>query len=187
MSEPDANVIVGPSPTTTGGGCSPPSSSAQRRCPTSPRRAGFPISGPPRRSPGSLASRLVVGDADGGLRVDDDAFRRAARAARARPPSDEHAGEPEERRKVLEAFVRNGRITSMPTAPREARVVLDWLAQRFDLGRRYSEAEVNAALEGHADDHVVAASLPRRRGLLDRAERRVLAVGRNRRAERRTA
>jgi hypothetical protein len=118
-----------------------------------------------------LASHLVVGDADGGLRVDDDAFRRAARAARARPPSDEHAGEPGQRRKVLEAFVRNGRITSMPTAPWKREIVLDWLAGTFDVGRHYSEADVNAALEGHADDH---ASLRRAlvdAGLLDRAAR----------------
>ena len=36
------------------------------------------------------------------------AFQRAARAALARPPRSEHAGEPEDRRKVLDAFVHDG-------------------------------------------------------------------------------
>ena len=89
-------------------------------------------------------------------------FADAARAALARPPSDEHAGETPERRKVLEAFVRDGRITSMPTAPAKREILFDWLAGTFEVGRRYSEAEVNAALDGHAEDH---ASL--RRALVD--------------------
>jgi hypothetical protein len=107
-------------------------------------------------------TRLVVSDADGGLRVDGAVFAEAARAALARPPSDEHAGETPERRKVLEAFVRDGRITSMPTAPAKREIILDWLAGTFEVGRRYSESEVNAALDGHAEDH---ASL--RRALVD--------------------
>ncbi len=121
---------------------------------------------PDQRAAKALArlvdSRLVVGDDDGGLRVDGAAIARAARAALARPPSDEHADETPERRKVLEAFVRDGRITSMPTAPAKREIVFDWLAGTFEVGRRYSEAEINAALEGHAEDH---ASL--RRALVD--------------------
>ena len=99
-------------------------------------------------------SGLVVSDSDGGLRVDGAVFAGAARAALARPPSDEHIGETPDRRKVLEVFVRDGRITSMPTAPAKREILFDWLAGRFEVGRRYSEAEVNAALDGHADDHV---------------------------------
>lgn len=105
---------------------------------------------------------LVVSDHDGGLRVDESVFAGAARAALARPPSDEHAGETPERRKVLEAFVRGGRITSMPTAPAKRAILFDWLVGTFEVGRRYSEAEVNAELDGHAEDH---ASL--RRALVD--------------------
>jgi hypothetical protein len=101
-----------------------------------------------------VKTRLVLIDADGGLRVDGTVFLGAARAALARPPSDEHAGETPARRKVLEAFVRDGRITSMPTSPAKRLILLDWLAGTFEVGRRYSEAEVNAALDGHAEDHV---------------------------------
>jgi hypothetical protein len=109
-----------------------------------------------------VASGLVISTSDGGLVVDGDAFREAARTALTRPPSDEHAGEPDVRRKVLEAFVRGGRITSMPTVPWKRTIVFDWLAGTFEVGRRYTEAEVNAALEGHAEDY---ASL--RRALVD--------------------
>jgi hypothetical protein len=115
-------------------------------------------------------SHLVVCDDDGGLRVDGSAFRRAARVALARPPSDEHAGEPPERRKVLEAFVRDGRITSMPTVPWKREIVLDWLAGRFEVGRHYSEPDVTAALEGHAEDRVSLRRALVDAGLLDRAE-----------------
>jgi hypothetical protein len=171
MSEPDANVIAGALGDTDrrrllaaielGASTLPDAAKASG---LSDRRAGKALAR-------LLASHLVAGDADGGLRVDDDAFRRAARAARARPPSDEHAGEPEQRRKVLEAFVRDGRISSMPTAPWKRAIVLDWLAGRFDVGRHYSEAQVNAALEGHAEDHAALRRALVDAGLLDRAER----------------
>jgi hypothetical protein len=111
---------------------------------------------------------LVVSESGIGLRVDGAVFTRAARAALSRPPSDEHAGEPQARRKVLDAFVRDGRITSMPTASGKREILLDWLAGRFDVGRRYTEAEVNAALDGHAEDHVSLRRALVDAGMLDR-------------------
>ena len=45
---------------------------------------------------------------------------------------------------MLDAFVRDGRITSIPAAHAKRLVVLDWLAQDFEPGRRYPEREVNA-------------------------------------------
>jgi hypothetical protein len=47
---------------------------------------------------------------------------------------------------VLRAFVRDGRLTSIPAARSKRIVVLDLLAQEFDPGRRYSEAVVNLIL-----------------------------------------
>jgi hypothetical protein len=114
-----------------------------------------------------VANRLVASDAGGALRVDGDVFRRAASAALARP-SDEHAGETPERRKVLDAFVRGGRITAMPASVPKRLVLLDWLAGTFDVGRRYTEAEVNAALDGHVEDHVSLRRALVDAGLLDR-------------------
>ena len=97
-------------------------------------------------------NRLV----SGGLVIDADddhhvlleaAFQLAARAiAAARPVSDEHGDAPADEAKVLRAFVRDGRLTSIPSAWAKRRIVLDWLAQRFEPGRRYSEAMVNLTL-----------------------------------------
>jgi hypothetical protein len=114
---------------------------------------------------------LVVSDPGSGLRVDSSIYSRAARAALSSPPSDEHADEPPGRRKVLDAFVRGGRITSMPSAPAKREIVLDWLAGTFDVGRRYTEAEVNAALDNHAEDHVSLRRALVDAGMLDRDDR----------------
>jgi hypothetical protein len=121
---------------------------------------------------GKALTKLVAGGllrTDGKTyEVDAVAISRAARAALARPPSDEHSGEPPARRKVLDVFVRNGRIESMPTAPSKRRIVFDWLAGRFEIGHRYTEAEVNALLEGHAEDHVSLRRALVDQGFLDR-------------------
>jgi hypothetical protein len=72
-------------------------------------------------------------------------------------------------RKVLDAFVRDGRITSIPAGRGKRLVLLDWLAQDFEPGRRYGEASVNAIL---APRHPDTATLRRYlvdEGLLDRA------------------
>ena len=68
------------------------------------------------RALGRLADAGLVVDGGARLVVDGAAFQRAARAALARPPSDEHADETGERRRVMEAFVRDGRLTSIPAA-----------------------------------------------------------------------
>jgi hypothetical protein len=95
---------------------------------------------------------LVVAGDNGALVVLGAAFQRAARQALARPRRNEHAGEPDDRRKVLDAFVRDGRITSLPAARTKRRLLLDWLAQDFEPGRRYTEARVNAILERRHPD-----------------------------------
>jgi hypothetical protein len=96
----------------------------------------------------SLASAgLVVQGHDGGpLVVLGQAFAMAARAALARPRSSEHAEQPDDVRRVLDAFVRDGRLVQIPTARPKRLVVLDWLAQDFEPGVRYSEPMVNLVL-----------------------------------------
>lgn len=96
---------------------------------------------------------LVVSGDDGALVVLGAAFQRAARVALARPKRVEHASELDQaRRKVLEAFVHDGRITSIPSARGKRLVVLDWVAQDFELGVRYRERDVNAILGQRHDD-----------------------------------
>jgi hypothetical protein len=94
---------------------------------------------------------LVAGDG-GRLTVVSDVFQQAARTALARPPLSEHDGLPEEARKVMNAFVVDGRLQSIPTSHTKRMVILDWLVQAFEPGRRYSEAMVNLTLgQRHPD------------------------------------
>jgi len=58
-----------------------------------------------------------------------------------------------EREKVLRAFTSDGRITSMPAKWSRKLVLLDVVAQSFDPGRAYTEAEVNEVLLGWHDDY----------------------------------
>jgi hypothetical protein len=112
---------------------------------------------------------LVVQGDSGGLYVVGAAFKVAAREALSRPSSDEHADRPEEMRRVFDAFVRDGRLTQIPTSRQKRLVVLDWLAQDFEPGTRYSEPMVNLILgKRHADTAALRRYLVDE-GLLDRA------------------
>jgi hypothetical protein len=114
--------------------------------------------GLPARQAGAALARLV--EADLVVRSDDGthvlleaAFAHAARAAAPRRgPTGEHDDEPEEAARVLRVFVRNGRLTQIPTQRSKRLVVLDRLSQEFEPGRRYSERTVNAVLgRWHSD------------------------------------
>ena len=45
---------------------------------------------------------------------------------------------------VLAKYVKDGQLTAVPKEEDEREVILDWLAQKFDLERRYTEEEVTA-------------------------------------------
>jgi hypothetical protein len=90
----------------------------------------------------------LVLDADGRLHPLGEAFALAARAEAERAPRpDEHPDEPADVARVLRAFVRDGRLVSIPSVHAKRLVVLDWITQRFEPGRRYPEARVNLILE----------------------------------------
>lgn len=111
---------------------------------------------------------LITGG--GGFVVDGAVFQQAAREALARPAPTEHDDEPAEVRKVLHAFVTDGRLHTIPTARAKRLVVLDWLAQQFEPGRRYSEQAVNLMLgQRHADTAALRRYLVDD-GFLDRAD-----------------
>jgi hypothetical protein len=119
------------------------------------------------RAAGKALARLV----DAGLVVRDklgehfvvvEAFRMAARAAAPAEAPDEHPDAPPDAARVLRAFVREGRLTSIPASHGKRQVILDLLAQEFEPGRRYTERQVNATL---ARWHPDTASL--RRYLVD--------------------
>jgi hypothetical protein len=49
-------------------------------------------------------------------------------------------------------FIKNGRLVIVPSKRAKLRPVLEHIAQSFEPGRSYPEAEVNEILEGfHAD------------------------------------
>jgi hypothetical protein len=117
------------------------------------RTAGLDLRAASRALQRLIDAGLVERGTDGTLHLLEAAFAMAARAEAARVPrTDEHAGQPQDVARVLRAFVRDGRLTSIPTTRAKRLVVLDWLAQRFEPGERYSEARVNLVIgQVHAD------------------------------------
>jgi hypothetical protein len=80
------------------------------------------------------------------LSLHTDQFGAAARAAaEAAPPPEPLSSDPAEDA-VLSAFVRNGRLVSIPAQQSKRRVVLEHLVRVFEPGVRYPEREVNALL-----------------------------------------
>lgn len=55
--------------------------------------------------------------------------------------------------KVLKTFVREGIIVMLPAQPEKRKVLLDYLMEDFELGRAYTEQEVNFKLLDHYDDY----------------------------------
>jgi hypothetical protein len=53
----------------------------------------------------------------------------------------------------LRAFVRDGRIMMLPAKRTRRRLLLDQVAQAFEPGRTYPEAEVGQILKAFFDDH----------------------------------
>jgi hypothetical protein len=120
------------------------------------------------RALGRLVDAGLVTSEPGGLAIVETVFTRAAREALARPKRSEHEDEPAERRKVLDAFVHDGRITSVPAARGKRIVVLDWLAQAFEPGVRYAEREVNEIIVARHPDPALLRRHLVDEGLLDR-------------------
>ncbi len=87
-----------------------------------------------------------------------------------RPQATEFADAPDESRKVLRAFVVDGRLQSIPVAPAKRKVILDWLAQDFEPGKKYSEAMVNLMLGQRNADTAALRRYLVDYGFLDRAE-----------------
>jgi hypothetical protein len=105
------------------------------------------------RAVGSALSKLVEGgllSSDKlGYRVQEHEIRLAARSstdADADADVDEHGDEPAARAKVLRAFIKEGRLLSIPTSHAKRQIILDVLAQDFEPGVRYSEKQVNLVI-----------------------------------------
>lgn len=135
------------------------------------------------RSAGTALARLV--EAELVVRGDDgthlllgEAFRLAAMAAAPpRPAPDPTGNAPDDQAKVLRTFLRAGRLVRIPAKHSQRLIVLDHLAQRFEVGERFTERQVNATLRPLHDD---VAALRRHlvdEGFLDRAAGRYWRAG----------
>ena len=99
-----------------------------------------------------VGAGLVERAEDGTLALLAEAFALAARAAAPIERDDDVGDVDPDAAKVLRAFVRDGRLSGIPTSRTKRLVVLDMLAQEFEPGERYSEAMVNLTLgRWHAD------------------------------------
>ena len=55
--------------------------------------------------------------------------------------------------KVLQTFVENGRITAIPSRYKKRQVILNWLVEKFERDRRYTEAELSEMLQEYHPDY----------------------------------
>ena len=81
-----------------------------------------------------------------------DVFQYAARTEVAEKPPSVHADQPADIARVLDVAFTDGKLVQWPSKHSKRLVVLDHLAQNFQIGTRYSEAEVNDILRVFNDD-----------------------------------
>jgi len=100
--------------------------------------------------------RLVAGglvDQQGAAFVlRSEVFQSAARSeAPAKAPS-AHPDQPDDVARVLDVAFKDGKLVQWPAKQSKRLIVLDHLAQNFDIGTRYTEAQVNDMLRVYNDD-----------------------------------
>jgi len=122
---------------------------------------------------GRVLPRLISGGVvaqDGGLHVDLNRFREAAldRPERQRELPDATA----EQAQVLRNFVEDGRLRALPVRASQRRVVLEYLAARFDRDVEYAEADVNELLGRFHPDYASLRRYLVDEGLLSRSDGR---------------
>lgn len=102
-----------------------------------------------RLSRGGLVERTP----EGGWRLRPDRLKQVARAAAPAAADDDHGASDPRAAAVLRAFLRDGRLVSIPAVRSKRVVVLDHIAMVFEIGVRYPEREVDALLRAFHADH----------------------------------
>jgi hypothetical protein len=121
------------------------------------------------RALGQLLGAGIVTQGGEGLEVDLRAFADAARTASPPRRKLELADATPKQTAVLRNFVdEDGRIPALPAREAKRRVVLEYVAQRFEPGREYDEKQVNGVLLELFDDYVTLRRLLVDEGLLAR-------------------
>ena len=99
-----------------------------------------------------LATAGLVLRSDETFAVRDDAFEVAARAEAIAPEPSPHSDQPYDVARVLDLAFKDGQLVQWPAKRAKRLVVLDFMAQRFDIGQRYKETEVNNRLRSFGAD-----------------------------------
>jgi hypothetical protein len=71
--------------------------------------------------------------------------------------------------KVLRTFFDGERLTKIPDSPKKRLVILRWLADQFEVGVEYPEAELNARIKRHHPDTATLRREMIMHGLMQRA------------------
>ncbi|MEM7095700.1 MAG: DUF2087 domain-containing protein [Actinomycetota bacterium] len=94
----------------------------------------------------------IVSQQDDLWALDTDVFQQAVRAEAEPPTPSEFGDEPAEIARVLDTAFQDGRLVAFPTKRAKRLIVLDHLAQRFEIGQHYPESDVNDTLREVHDD-----------------------------------
>lgn len=117
-----------------------------------------------------VAAGLVEAIDGGRFHLLAQAFQLAARREAPPEPASDFDDETEDRRRILDQALRNGRLVAWPAKYSRRLVVLDHIAQRFEPGRHYSEREVNVVLAAIDSDTATVRRYLVDAGFLDRAD-----------------
>jgi hypothetical protein len=105
------------------------------------------------------------------FRTNDEIFNTTLREIVSAHPSGKELQDSrmeEYRRKVLEAFFRQGRLEKLPAQHKKRLIVLEQFALRFEPGRRYNEQEVTGLIVPVFDDYCTIRRLLVDEGLIRR-------------------
>ncbi len=117
-----------------------------------------------------LQATGLVEEIDSEFVVLEAAFKMAARREAPATPASSHPDEPQERRRVLDQCLKDGRLVHMPTKRSKRMVLLEELAHRFEPGEHYTEKQVNASLASVSSDTATLRRYLVDEGLMDRAD-----------------
>lgn len=94
----------------------------------------------------------LVANQDHRYSLENQVFIEAAKADADTPHQSEHGDQPDDIARVLDVAFHDGRLVHWPAKRAKRLVVLDHLAQLFEVGVHYSEDEVNRRLSAFTDD-----------------------------------
>ena len=99
-----------------------------------------------------VAGELVVRESNGVVRLLTEELLIVARSIGEKRDREGAADSDMPGAVVLARFMKNGRLTAIPVQLSKRTIVLDYLAQSFEPGRRYKEKEVNEILARYHED-----------------------------------